>query len=761
MNEILPLQRDSFFILVESTLTGMVMVDRSGIILYANPAAEQLFCLSRESLIGTTFGFPLLTERTEEILILRKRSFSTVEMQVAEVSWEGKTAYLVSLHDITVLKQVEQDLRQSEEHLRIVADNTYDWEYWISPEREYIWVSPSCKNVSGYSQEEFIKGIVNIRNIIHPDDMDVWGGHENELDNTSTGRRDLEFRIVKPAGEVVWINHTCKPIFDTNGQFIGHRGCNRDITGRKHSELALLESEERFKALIEKAGDAIYICDSTGRFLRVNLEAEKQTGFTREALLSMYVFDLDLNLNKESFTAFVLAMNSDGETFIETRHKRIDGRVTPVEVKIVRLDTDSGTLFLGIARDITDRKLTEEALLRAKEQAEAATRTKSEFLANMSHEIRTPMNGIFGMLQLLQTTILDEEQKEYAEVAIDSTKNLLSLISDILDYSKVEAGKLEIVEGVFVFSELCRSIPSIFKDQINKKNINFAIDIAQNVPQKVVGDAGRIRQVLFNLVGNSIKFTESGVVKVKIEAIKALSIDNLKLYFSISDTGIGIPEDRIPDLFMPFTQIDGSLTRKYQGTGLGLSIVKRLVALMGGDVSIQSKLGQGTTVNFYIQVGVPAFENFTSDYPLITEESVVNNSLAHQIKLKILLVEDDEVSQDASRLLLEKYGAKITCAWNGEEAFQAVSTEKFDLILMDVQMPIMDGVTATKKIRGLNDHSKGIPIIAMTAHVMAGDKEKFVSAGMNDYIAKPVEITALKRVISDVMRKTSANSQSN
>lgn len=389
-------------------------------------------------------------------------------------------------------------------------------------------------------------------------------------------------------------------------------------------------------------------------------------------------------------------------------------------------------------------------ILRVK--SDAANKSKSAFLASMSHEIRTPMNGIFGLLQLLQTTSLGDEQGEYVEMTMNVAKNLLNLLNDILDLSKVEAGKIDIHEIEFNLSDLCRSMPSIFIEQIHKKNIELAIDIAPDVPSAIISDEVRLRQVLFNLVGNAMKFTESGSVNVQIGAGPIVGHNKRKLYFSVSDTGIGIPEDQTGKLFEPFTQVDDSLSRKHQGAGLGLSIVKHLVELMGGSIGLESILGQGTTVRFDIPVGFLEQKKTVTDQELSRADSVKVNIREQFLNLKILLVEDDEISQIFVKRLLGKYGAEIVCAQNGEDALQILSNGTFDIVLMDIRMPVMDGITAAKHIRKMEcEACRTIPIVAMTANAMSGDREKALAAGMDDYIAKPLEIDALRGCIDRIM----------
>jgi signal transduction histidine kinase/ActR/RegA family two-component response regulator len=416
------------------------------------------------------------------------------------------------------------------------------------------------------------------------------------------------------------------------------------------------------------------------------------------------------------------------------------------------LDTISEVFGLALnnSKAYMELQLRATDLSQLREQAEEANRTKSAFLATMSHEIRTPMNGILGMLQLLQTTPLDDEQKEFVDMSMSSTMNLLNLINDILDISKIEAGKFDIVEKEFALSELLQSMRVLFRAQMIKQNNKLLLDVADGVPRKIIADDSRIRQVLFNLIGNAMKFTEHGIVSVRIKTEKvAGQQDKMRLCFSVADTGIGIPEDQLGRLFTPFTQVEGSATSKHQGTGLGLSIVKRMVELMGGAVSFESKLGKGTTLRFDILVGVPSA--IMPPAPATPKASTAQQR-AHF--LKVLLVEDDLTSRIFAQRILENFGAEVITADNGEEALDALAKEGFHCVLMDIQMPVMDGITATKTIRATRDENiQSIPIIAMTAYTMNGDRERFLEAGMNDYIAKPVRVAELKKALVRVAEK--------
>ncbi len=395
-----------------------------------------------------------------------------------------------------------------------------------------------------------------------------------------------------------------------------------------------------------------------------------------------------------------------------------------------------------LSRDISHREEVERELLRAKDAALAATKAKSLFLATMSHEIRTPMNGVHGMLQLLAGTDLDSEQKEYAQIGLVALQDLLTLINDVLDFSRIEADRLEIVETPFELGELCRSVPAIFKSQTMTKGLTLSIEMAPDVPEMILGDPSRIRQVLINLVGNAVKFTNKGGVVIRISAdTKGRPVNAARLDFEIADTGIGISPERIPHLFEPFIQGREGLLRCCQGTGLGLSIVQRLVELMGGGVEIAETSDAGTTVRFHVLVKLPQ-----DPKPRAGREETTSGRIPEAGRgLRILLAEDDITNMTMLTRMLQKMGCEVAQAGNGLEAVRMVEQKDVDIVLMDIQMPVMDGVEATKRIRS-NPHigdRAHVPIIAVTAFAMSGDREKFLQAGMDDYLPKPLSVKTL------------------
>ncbi|MCW9046805.1 MAG: ATP-binding protein [Gammaproteobacteria bacterium] len=404
---------------------------------------------------------------------------------------------------------------------------------------------------------------------------------------------------------------------------------------------------------------------------------------------------------------------------------------------------ESEDLNEELSTEIEQRKRIEKELQKAKEAAEAASKTKSEFLANMSHEIRTPMNGILGTLQLLQGSKLTESQLEYVAIAYNSGEALLSLLNDILDFSKIEAGKLKLEYIAFDLRNLIKELTILLKQKADERNVELLTDIDADIPLIIKGDSVRIRQVLANLLTNAIKFTEQGTVTIKVIVLEKTE-KSVRLRLEINDTGIGIAEDSQRKLFNSFTQADGSTTRKYGGTGLGLAIVRQLVTMMRGRLGVNSEENKGSS--FWVEI--------TFEIPSDIEIENPQHNVAEVTEIlegKALLVEDNPVNQIIARKMLEKVGLTFEVVNNGEEAINRLKSQHdFDLVLMDCQMPVMDGYEATTVLRDLENETglSRLPVIAMTANAMEGDKDKCLAAGMDDYVSKPVNLKALKETLA-------------
>lgn len=520
----------------------------------------------------------------------------------------------------------------------------------------------------------------------------------------------------------------------------------RDITERKKAEQALRESERLYRLLADNVHDVIWTTDTELRPKYISPSVISLTGF--EPHQAMALLYRSIILESPLFDDFRKIPLKTGVVPLhwEVELEKSNGSSIWIESIASPLWEGDGSFngIIGVTRDITGRKEIMLELEAAKEQANRANRAKSEFLANMSHEIRTPMNGVLGTLQLLGLTPLSDEQRDLVETALKSGNSLLTIINDILDFSKIEAGKVTIRNELFSPRELLQSLISSFNAVVAGKKILFTISVTEAVPEKIVADPVRFRQILSNLLGNAVKFTEEGKIEIALDCRQ--KEDGLHIHCSVTDTGIGIPTPESYDLFEPFSQLESSYRKKYKGTGLGLSIVKQLVTLMGGTVHIESRKNSGTRVAF----------DFSAQTNRCSSQAVSSNPLICSTKFskesyRILLVEDEPINQQIIRSILEKFGHGVTIANNGYEAIDMLRRDRFNCILMDIQMPEMDGIETTRKIRNSKEMAmfSKIPIIALTAFAMTGDKEKCMQAGMNGYLSKPVNIDDLVRVLGE------------
>jgi signal transduction histidine kinase/ActR/RegA family two-component response regulator len=399
-----------------------------------------------------------------------------------------------------------------------------------------------------------------------------------------------------------------------------------------------------------------------------------------------------------------------------------------------------GGLVLGGRRLSRSIRETDQARV----AAESANVAKSTFLATMSHEIRTPMSGVMGMLQLLKSTPLDQEQGQYVDLALQSSRYLLHILSDILDLSRIEAGALALRDEPFDGDDLVKPVVGALELEANGKGLALSVAMDRRLSSRLRGDAGRIRQVLFNLVGNAIKYTEQGQVRLELNLLPhRRASGQVCLHIVVADTGIGIPDGILHSVFEPFTQVDGSSTRRQGGAGLGLSIVKRLVGLMGGTLAVSSEPGRGTEVHVSLWLGTEAGEEHVAK---------PDGQAGASARRKILVAEDEAINRLAVVRRLEQLGCDAGQAVNGQEALALLGRETFDAVLMDVQMPIMSGIEATRRIRSgeVGSIDPNIPIIALTAYAMSGDREKFMEAGMDAYLSKPVDMDELIQILAAI-----------
>ena len=726
------------------------------------------------------------------------------------ISENGEVEYVVELiRDITERKRMERELRESEERFSLAMQATRDglWDWDVTTGEVYF--SPGYARMLGYDSTEVPGHVQTWLNLIHPEDKHLaYQANKDCIDNL-VDSFVVEFRMQAKSGEWVWVLGRGSAVKRDNfGKALRMIGAHTDITARKQAEEKLRQSENR----LAEINNCLL---SLGRDYDANLQRLTELcGRLLGATCALYnrlegnmlysrgqwqaPSDYDPWDRPEGHICYDVMHSQANETFVvrnlqETRYAQTDPNVTRYGLETyighpVRLGERSvGSLCAVFQQDVQpaeedkrvigiiasaieqweEHRQAEEALISAKEQSEAANRAKSEFLANMSHEIRTPLNGIVGMMQLLQTTGLNQDQKEYVDLALSSAHRLTRLLSDILDLSRVEAGQMELREGEFNVQELCDSVYELFKIQASEKGVPLEYSLDPSLPSKLTGDEARLQQILFNLVGNSLKFTQEGRVKVDW-TLQEKGREVHQVLITVSDTGPGISQKNLDELFQPFVQEDGSHTRSYQGAGLGLSIVNRLVDLMNGSISVESSPGEGTT--FYISLPLKVPASYEGE-----KTGALDAGRTTGQSLRILLAEDEPSNQFFVRKLLEKSGHEVMVAEDGAQALDLLQEHEFDCIFMDIRMPFMDGVEATRRIRaaereggvarerlsdGATEGSESqytrvpespnsrIPIIAMTAHAMDGDRERFLEAGMNDYLAKPVHKEDLERVLT-------------
>lgn len=512
-----------------------------------------------------------------------------------------------------------------------------------------------------------------------------------------------------------------------------------EIEERKRAEETLRSSEERYRRFFETSRDCVFITSREGRFIDFNDAVLKLFRYARKEATNIYIPDLyEDPVERENHLRFI-----DEHGFSEdypVNLKKKDGTVINALITSVAVRDESGRImyYQGTIRDVTERKLMDDELKRSKDAAEAAARAKSEFLAVMSHEIRTPMNAVVGMTELLLDTNLSSLQEDYVRTIFSSGKMLLSIINDILDFSKIEGGKMKLERQPLDLRSCIVSYLDLVAGSANEKGLKLEYSIDKNVPEAIISDSVRLRQILLNLLSNAIKFTDKGKVELSVTSQPAGGI--YEIHFAIKDTGIGIPEDKMSRLFQPFSQVDASMTRKYGGTGLGLAICKRLVELMGGNIWVESWLGKGSIFHFTIMAEATTKETFSSINPQLQ----VDPETSQYHPLRILLAEDNDINKKVALQMLRKIGYEADVASNGLEVLRAIERQPYDLILMDVQMPDMDGIEAAQKIR-TQWPERRMKIIAVTAYALEGDKDRCLSAGMDDYLSKPIQLEELRK----------------
>ena len=669
----------------------------------------------------------------ETFVLHENGSHIPVEITGKIIKYKNKTVGVGTIRDITERKKTEKIIKENEKKQRIILNTFKDGIKITTPDYKIYYANSALQKRIGRNPvgEDCFKAIYNL------DKKCSWCIYE-KLKNE---KKDINYELNLKKGNIYEVNNI---LLDNSNKLTVYQ----DVTERKQSEEALKESENKFKTITSAAGEAIILMNNKGDIDFWNKAAEKIFGYTEKEISNKNLHKIIvpkkyLQTHYKTFPIFQkTGKGAAVNKTVELEGKRKNGEIFPIELTISAIQIKGKWNAIGIVKDITERKNYEQSLKKAKQAADTANRLKSEFLANMSHEIRTPMTAILGFSDILKGRLKDEKQIKFANIIHKSGNNLLELINDILDLSKIEAGQIKIQKESANIRVIFKDINLTFAEIVERKNIKFNLEISENIPARAIVDRFRIRQVLLNLVSNAVKFTEDGSVTVFVETLSGQKKDAerfVKLIIKVIDTGIGIPEKDIGIIFDSFRQVDGQETRKYGGTGLGLAITKKLVELLDGTISVKSKVGEGTT--FTVEIN-----NIEIDEKDIKE---IDKQEFSEIKINnanILHVEDNKDIRDMVELIFENDKINIEQVETGKQALEVLKKYTPDIILMDIQLPEVSGVEITKNIRK-NDKLRNVPIIALTAHATTEEIDKF-SPFFDDYITKPINKNLLKEIVS-------------
>lgn len=746
--------------ILSSLVDAVVTIDVHGNIQSANNAVASMFGYDLADLVGKNIKILMPRDqathhdtaiqqylRTAESAIIGVGREVTavrangeefpIDLSVSEAVVDGEKLFTGIMRDITTRHLFEAKAREAEERLadaiEVLPDGfvLYDKnDRLVLCNSKYREIYETSANyiVEGQTFEEIIRaGAAAGQYSDALDDIEGWVAERLERHQNPSGI--VEQRL--DSGR--WLRIIERKTDD--GRIVGFRV---DVTELKEREEALKRSQDQLRATVEAALDGIIVIDEEGCVLDFNRGAEAIFGHAKADILGKVMADLIIperyrdghNTGMAHFTA-----TGEGPILgkrVEIEGLRADGVEILCELTIQAVSSSAGNRFIGYIRDITEIKLQADALVEAKEKAEVANVAKARFLAVISHEIRTPLNGVLGMLNLLQDEELSDLHKDYVTTARDSGKALLAIINDILDFAKLEAGKMELEEVSFDIRALISSIRDLLAPRAADNGNAINIHIDDDVRLNVSGDSGRIRQVLLNFVSNAVKFTNKGSITIRVNSADALP-DSQVVRFAVEDTGIGVPADRQADLFADFTTVDPSYTRKFGGTGLGLAISRELTELLGGELGFESEEDKGSTFWFTVPLKLSAEP--------ATVEMSSHTEMVRPIDLdgaRVLLAEDNATNQLIVSDMLERIGCAVDVAGDGKEAVDAFTRRDYDIVFMDISMPEMDGVEASRTIRQIEPEGHYTPIIALTAFVFSDERSDFLAAGMDDVLPKPL-----------------------
>ena len=768
---------EKYRLLAEHSADTICTLDRDLNITYTSPSVQSLQGFDPENLTGRAIAELLEASEAGTVISIFKSIASgenpdperlRIHLQCADGEYVATECNVSALRndkhelvglllvwrDITERQQAEEALNQEKQLVKALLDSIPDCVFFKDTHHRFIRVNHAETELLGVSSVLDVIGR-RIDQILPDRDATSIHAQENHIMSSGETLVGEEELVTAADGRQLWMAITRAPLLNATGQVIGTLGIRRDVTLRKRAEEEVRTSEQRFRSYftLGVVGKAVFGPD--GAIHEVNDYLCTILGYSPEELQNKPYFELtkkaDLRAEKEAFDA-VCRGESDDFT-IEKRILRKDGGQLHVISAVRALRREDGMIDHCIANvlDISERKTMEEDLARAKERAEAATRAKGQFLATMSHEIRTPLNAIIGMSRLLSESELAPEDKTHAEIIHTSSETLLSIVDDVLDFSKIEAGHLELEQVPFDPQFIANSCVQMLALKAGEKGLEMETNFGPGLPTQVIGDPARLRQILGNLLNNAVKFTEKGTITVNV-TLEDQDVGNVLLRFEVIDTGIGIPEERRNRLFKSFSQVDASTSRNFGGTGLGLVISKQLAELMGGTADFESQVGEGSTFWFTALFGKCTDEESTETDQKV-RDTVAKKEMLSAAETQILLVEDNRVNQKVAKAILRKLGFKADIAENGLKALKALAEKDYHIVLMDVQMPEMDGLEATQRIRAGQDNVRNadIPIIAMTAHAFREDRDRCLKAGMQDYVTKPIRPEQLSKAIHNLL----------
>jgi PAS domain S-box-containing protein len=772
---------EKFRNIVESSPRAMhfYRLEKNGDLVFkgANPSAERIIGMSCETLIDKRIedAFPKLKEagipemyRSVAKGELGLQSFETsyndghihgtYDVKVYQTN-PGSIA--VDFMDITERKQSEEALKRSERQLKDIIEFFPDALLAIDKNRKIIIWNRAIEKMTGIKAEDMIgKGDYEytipfygvrrpqLMDLVWVDDQDIMAKYPHiKLEGDSLTAEVFCNALYNNKGAYIFVK--ASPLHDHTGAIIGAIESIRDITERKKNEEDIIRLSQRLRLATTSASLGVWDWNVPENTMIWDEHMFELYGIREEGFLASvdaWINGLHPEDKEYAIARCQAALRGEQEFDIIFRILTPDGTEKYVKANglVIRRADGTAERMLGVNYDITDRILAEKELLAAQKAAESANRAKSEFLANMSHEIRTPMNGIFGMSQLLKMTELNDEQLDYVETLKNAGDNLLHIIDDILDLSKIESGMTTLESTEFSFHKCINDIVIMQRQTAMQKGLLLNLDLAEEIPRTFLGDQLRLRQIILNLVENAIKFTAEGTIDISVRLLHKENASAL-IQLIVRDSGIGINADALGRIFMPFTQEDGSISRKYGGTGLGLAISRRLAQLMGGDVTVSSSPGSGSSFIVTIPFAVVDKNGF--------EEKIDTTATIRWegSQLRILLVEDDQINLKFEEYLLNKLGLEVTTAGDGKECLARLEKEKFDMVLMDIHMPMMSGIDAVKEIRRSEEGGFHQPVIAITAHSLRGDREQFLESGFDGYLAKPLVVKELVAEIKRVM----------